>query len=240
MAGLQVVAIYSLSYKFAASVDILVTRPFALDWAARRFSIATGNHPEQEYAKAAILYAFIALWCALLVQAGTPLLYDLFASSLYIQGLNALPVLLAANVILGLSYPLNVGIMLKDRTKLLLPITAMAGISYILALYFLIPHNPIQGAAWATLMAYSVHTSGITLVSLRLYPVKYPFQDWLLLGACSILAAAGLYLLNIDASPWAEALARGLWISLIFTLTGYFFWKCRSVLASAESTPSSK
>lgn len=228
MASLEVVAIYSFSYKLAASVDILVTRPFAMDWAARRFSIATQEHPERKYAEAAILYAFISLWCALMVQAAAPVIYKWFAPAVYVQGLKALPILMAANIAMGLSYPLNVGIMLKDRTKLLLPITALVGIVYILALYVLIPSNPIQGAAWATLLAYSLYTIGVAVLSLRLYPVNYPIRKWLMLGEGTILAATGLFLASLfcTKTPLLMAvLIRGLWVFLVFALTGYFLWK---------------
>jgi O-antigen/teichoic acid export membrane protein len=228
VAGLQAVAIYSFSYKIAASIDYLVTRPFGTDWAARRFWIATQAQPERKYAHSAVLYAFIALWCALLVQAVAPLLYKWFAPSVYIRGLNALPVMLVANIAMGLSYPLNVGIMLKDRTKLLVPIATFASVIYIVALFFLVPSNPIQGAAWATLLAYSSYTAGITLISLRLYPVHYPIRDWGTLGVCSISAAAGLLPLNFfnpNVSLWIIVLARCLWVFVVFALTGYFLWK---------------
>ena len=242
MAGLEAVAVYSFSYKLAASVDILVTRPFAMDWAARRFRIATQEQPQREYVNAAVLYTFIALWCALFVQAASPLLYDWFAPFIYIQGLQILPILLAANIVMGLSYPLNVGIMLKDRTKLLMPITAFAGVVYLLALLLLISYNPIKGAAWATLLAYFVYTTGIAWVSLRLYPVKYPIGNWVALGAGAFLAFVGLFLLDLfntyTSSLWVMVLVRGLLVSLFFLLTGYFLWKHRAGLVALENVSS--
>ncbi len=240
VAGLEVVAIYSFTYKIAASIDYLVTRPFGTDWAARRFWIATQVQPERKYARSAVLYTFIALWCALSVQAAAPLLYKWFAPSAYFQGLGALPILLAANIAIGLSYPLNVGIMLKDRTKLLLPIAAFAGIVYVVALFFLIPYNPIQGAAWSTLFAYSIYTTGITIVSLRLYPVNYPIKEWCMLGLCAILAAAGLFLLtlyNANISLWITAIAGVFWVFLVFTVTGRFLWKYQVGITSVEKIP---
>jgi O-antigen/teichoic acid export membrane protein len=237
VAGLQAVAIYSFSYKIAASIDYLVTRPFGTDWAARRFWIATQAQPERQYAQSAVFYTFIALWCALLVQAAAPLLYKWFAPSVYLQGLNALPILLVANIAMGLSYPLNVGIMLKDRTKLLVPIAICASVVYIIALLLLVPSNPIQGAAWATLLAYSTYTTGITIISLRLYPVNYPIRAWGTLGVCAILAAMGIFLLSffdVNTPLWITVLARGLWVFLVFALTGYFLWKSRIGFTSLE------
>ncbi len=241
MAGLEVVAVYAFSYKLAASIDYLVTRPFATDWAARRFQIATQERPQREYVNAAVLYTFIALWCALFVLAASPLLYDWFAPSIYIQGLQILPILLAANIVMGLSYPLNVGIMLKDRTKLLLPITALAGVVYLLALLLLIPYNPIQGAAWATLLAYFVYTTGIAWVSLRLYPVNYPIGNWVALGIGAVFTYVGLFLLdffNTNASLWLMTLVRGVLVFAVFLLTGYFLWKHRAGLIALENASS--
>ncbi len=237
MAGLQMVAIYSFSYKLASSIDYLVTSPFATDWAARRFQIATEDQPKRKYANAAFLYAFIAILCGFFVQAGAPLLYDWFAPSIYIDGLKALPILLAANIVMGLSYPLNIGIFLKDRPKFLPVIVVLSGIFYIIALVLLIPLNPIQGAAWATLLSYSVYTISIAFLSLRLYPVDYPVKGWIVLGICILLSSAGLLLLGfvtfID-TLWISALAGELWVFLVFALTGYFLWKRRIGFVSPE------
>lgn len=222
--SLESVAIYTFAYKIATVLDVLVTRPFALDWAPRRFKIATQPHPEQKYAQALLIYLWVALSFALAVIALTPLLYALIAPPAYWPAMDLVPVILLAYIIYGLSYPLNVGIMLKDRTRDLPVIGWIAACCSLALCFWWIPAFGIAGAAWATVVSYVVWTGLITLDSLRLYPLRYP---WLLIGGMIGVSGIGYGGLWLSAQWWpatepvVAALRLG-WVILV--MSGYGFW----------------
>lgn len=225
--SLESVAIYTFAYKIATVLDVLVTRPFALDWAPRRFKIATQPHPEQKYVQALLIYVWVAFSFALAVIALTPLLYALIAPPAYWPAMELVPVILLAYIIYGLSYPLNIGIMLKDRTRDLPVIGWIAACCCLALCFWWIPAFGIAGAAWATVVSYAVWTGIITLDSLRLYPLRYP---WLLIGGMvgvSGIAYSGLWL---SAQWWPAtepvvAVLRLGWIILVMSGYGLWLWQ---------------
>jgi O-antigen/teichoic acid export membrane protein len=231
-AALETVAIYSFAYKIATTLDVAVTRPFAMDWAPRRFKIATAADAPHKYAQALVIYAFAAIGFALVVVAATPAFYALLVPSLYQAGMAAVPVILVAYLIYGLSYPLNVGIMLKDRTSALPSISWLAAAICLGLNLWLIPRYGMIGAAWATVLAYIVWTTGIAWVSLRLYPVPYSFRQigWLIVLA--VAGYAGIWRIEqaVPARNWILALAfKGVWILLLLGLSGYGIWHASRV-----------
>lgn len=194
-AGLQTVAVYSFAYKLATALDVAVTRPFATDWAPRRFRLAVRPNAPRHYANVAAVYSAVALGFALVIWALAPAAYAVLAPDSYAAGANVVPVLLLAYVIYGLSYPMNVGIMLRDRTYLLPLLGAIAVIVCVGLSLWWIPVQGMLGAAWATVVAYAVWTGGIAWASLRVYPVPYDRRllGWVWMSAA--LGAVGLYVL---------------------------------------------
>ncbi|MGC8799693.1 MAG: lipopolysaccharide biosynthesis protein [Chloroflexus sp.] len=227
--SLENVAIYTFAYKIAAVLDVLVTRPFALDWAPRRFKIATQPHPEQKYAQALLIYLWVALGFALAVMALTPLLYALIAPPVYWSAMGLVPVILLAYIIYGLSYPLNIGIMLKDRTRDLPVIGWIAACCCLALCFWWIPVFGIAGAAWATVVAYMLWTGFIAIDSLHLYPVVYPWQQIGLIVSMGVIAYGGLWLSETWFSP-THPLVAGLrltWVSALMIGCGWLVWHHR-------------
>ncbi|NJN18790.1 MAG: oligosaccharide flippase family protein, partial [Oscillochloris sp.] len=77
--SLEAVAIYTFAYKLATGLDVLVNRPFSLDWAPRRFAIGAGPEPGPKFAEALVIYLFLAGAVGLLIIAGAPFAFDLIA-----------------------------------------------------------------------------------------------------------------------------------------------------------------
>lgn len=224
---IETVAIYSFVYKVATGLEVLVIRPFALDWAPRRFKIATQPGAQAKYAEVLVIYLFVACGCALLLAAGAPLVYRWLAPPLYAAGLPILGWLLAAQVVFGATYPLNVGIMLKDRTRYMPLLYWISAAVCVGLTVWWVGAAGMAGAAWATLVAYTVLAALIAAVSHRLYPVHYSARRLALValalvaGACGILAAD----LLLPAAPllWLTSL-KALWVLLAFALCGYVLW----------------
>lgn len=225
--ALDVVAVYSFAYKVGAILDVFLTRPFALDWAPRRFKVATRADAQSRYADALVLYLYAGSFLGLLILGAAPAIYSWVAPAPYRAGMRVVPLILAAYLIYGLSYPLNVGIMLRDQTHYL-PIIGWlsAGICVVLNLW-LIPVQGMLGAALATLISYTIWTCLIALMSLRLYRIAYPIGSILWIMSATILGYIGISVVG----GWAKSMGLllgsivgVLWISLIYLGVGYGLW----------------
>jgi len=218
-ATLEAVAVYTFAYKLAAVLDVLITRPFAIDWAPRRFKIATQRDAPSQYARILLFYLWAAVAFSLIIIALAPAFYGWLAPQEYWPGMRVVPVILLAYLIYGLSYPLNIGIMLKDRT-LYLPIIGWIAAVVCLGLnLWWIPTYGMWGAAWATVVAYGVWTGGIALTSLKLYHIDYSIRQVILISGAGLVCYGGLWLLDTFASS-TEVFIVGLKIlGIVFVMS---------------------
>jgi O-antigen/teichoic acid export membrane protein len=227
-ATLEMVAIYAFAYKIATTLDVGITRPFALDWAPRRFKIAARANAPRQYAQILVLYLLVVIGFALFVIAVTPAIYTWLAPPLYRAGMGVIPVILLAYILYGLSYPLNVGIMLKDRTQYLPFIGWLAaGLCLGLNLWW-IPRYGIWGAAWATVVAYSLWTGGIALISLRLYAISYPLGQIGWAVGAGLIGYGGMWALDqaktMDGNV-EKLLLKLVWIIIVLGISSYQIWR---------------
>jgi O-antigen/teichoic acid export membrane protein len=232
---LEIVGIYAFAYKVATSLDVLVNRPFALDWAPRRFKIAANPDPQQKFAEALLLYLFVAVSFSLLILAVTPTIYAWVAPPSYFQGMGTVAILLAAYLVYGLSWPLNVGIMLKDQTRYLPIVSWLAALVCLALNLWLIPRFGMFGAAWATLIGYVVYTCGIGWTSLHLYPIRYARRSLTVIGLGALLGYASLWMIDtlgsVPADLWS-LIARVSSVLAVMAGVGYVVWiRGRSPLA---------
>jgi O-antigen/teichoic acid export membrane protein len=227
VSSLEVVAIYAFAYKLATALDVLVNRPFALDWAARRFRMAAQPDAPAQYAEVLPVYLAIAGGGGLLLAAATPLAYAWIAPLAYAGGIGLIPILLTAQVVYGASTAVNVGIMLKDGTRHLPAISWLAALICLGLNAWWITSYGAYGAAWATLAAYLIYTVGIAAVSLRLYPVPYDLRRLGLICAALGLGAAGIGLLGQVGAGLPILASVGLkllWVALIGAVAGHALW----------------
>lgn len=185
--SLEQVAIYTFAYKIATVLDIIITRPFATDWAARRFKFYEMPNAKTLYSTTLTVYLFIAVSFSLLLLSGTRLVYEWFAPHVYLSGMVAVPILLAANVAAGMEGPVNIGIMVKDKT-FYVPLIGFLGASItIITNLILIPSFGLVGAAISTVLSYSGTTMAFWLISRRFYHVDYSIAQGLVIILGAIL-----------------------------------------------------
>ncbi len=138
------------------------------------------------------------------------------------EGLDALPLLLMANILLGLFYNFSVSYKLTDRT-LLGGIIAVIGMLLTLGLnWLLIPmeHVTYFGPAIAMLVCYAFMALASYWLGRRLYPVPYRLDK---IGWYLLLAVAGFGLSTwldglFEFSLWPKMLLNTLIILGVFAL----------------------
>ncbi len=195
--NLAEIGVYSACYKLAMLMS-LVTQAFR--YAAEPFFFANAKHKD-----AKILYADVTKYFTILGVAtllGVLLYLDVlkyFIGPDYWGGLAVVPVLLFANLFLGLYYNLSIWYKLTDQTKLGGWIAVGGAIITIVLNVLWIPRIGYIGSAWATLICYAAMTAACWWWGRKYYPVHY---DWMRMGGYVVLALV-LYFSSVLLAQWA-------------------------------------
>ena len=129
-------------------------------------------------------------------------------------GLNVVPILLVANLLLGLYYNFSVWYRLKDRTGLGAWISlAGAGLTVLLNILW-IPRFGYVGAAWVTLLCYAFMSWATWQTGRKYYPVPYQL-GWM---GLYVVVALGLF----GLSSWLEPFLT-VWPALMWAMRTVFF-----------------
>jgi O-antigen/teichoic acid export membrane protein len=146
----------------------------AFNYAAEPFFFknSSKNDSKQLYADVALLFTFLAS----IVFLGVMLfinIFQYFVSAPFREGIHIVPILLMANLFLGLYYIVSTWYKLTDKTKIGAVISIVGAFVTIIANIILIPILGYTGAAWATLICYFVMLTLSYLSGRYLFPVPY-------------------------------------------------------------------
>ena len=174
----QGVGIYGAVYKISIFL-ILFNQAFR--YAAEPFFFKNAKNADGKVKMAKVMVGFtwvMSIGFVIIISGLDYLKY--FIDEKFWIGLELVPILLLANVILGINTNLNVWYKVSDKTSYGIYITFIGLAFTIVGNVLLIPVIGIFGAAWTTLAAYSAMFVASLLWSLKHYPVPY---NWRKLGA---------------------------------------------------------
>jgi O-antigen/teichoic acid export membrane protein len=163
--------IYSACYKLSVLMTLFIQ---AFRYAGEPFFFAYAKERDAKAVYALVLNWFV-IFCVLLFLLVTLFMdvFQYFVGAPYREGLGVVPVLLLANLLLGVYVNLSIWYKLTDRT-LLGAWVAIAGAAItILMLWVLVPVYGYHGAAWAHLACYAVMVVLSYGLGRRYYPVPY-------------------------------------------------------------------
>lgn len=172
--NLAQLGIYSACYKLAMLMSLFIQ---AFRYAGEPFFFAQARDKNAPQTYAAVLNYF-TIFCAfifLFVLAYIDL-FQYFIGEPFREGLKVVPVLLMANLLLGIYVNLSIWYKLTDRTLLGAAVAAGgAGLTVVLNFWW-VPTMGYMGAAWATLACYASMTVASYLLGRRFYPVPYDLR----------------------------------------------------------------
>lgn len=213
------VGLYSACYKLGMFMTLFV---MAFRLGIEPFFFNHSNQANAKNTYATITKYFTLFGCLILLAVVVYI--DIFKrilipNSQYWEALKIVPLILLANLFLGIYHNLSVWYKVTDRTKYGAYISVFAAIVTIVLNYVLIPHIGYMGSAIATLAAY-----GSMMVLSYLYGRKYynvPYE---------VKKISGYLLLTISFSAISFYAFNGnIWIGtsllLVFTTIMFFFEK---------------
>ena len=146
------VAIYNANYKIAIFITLFITA-FRMSAEPFFFNQAKDKNAPQTYAR--VMKWFVIILCfAFLFTALYLDVWQYFIGATYRGGLGVVPILLAANVCLGIYYNLSVWYKITDKMHMGMYITFMGATITVLINVLFIPKFGMYACAWATLITY--------------------------------------------------------------------------------------
>jgi O-antigen/teichoic acid export membrane protein len=193
------VGIYGAVYKLSI---FLVLFNQAFRYAAEPFFFARAGGTGDRQVLATVMRYFTIVLCFgfVAVVCGIDIL-KYFIDSKFWVGLPILPILLLANVFLGINTHLSIWYKLSDRTGYGIIVTGIGLIFTLSFNLYLIPRMGYIGAAWATLASYGAMTVASYMLGQRYYPIPYATARILLHIFLAVIFSATAFFLLPEGLP---------------------------------------
>ena len=190
------VGIYSACYKISILMTIVIQ---AFKYAAEPFFFRKAKDKDAKETYAEVMTLFV-LVCSV-IFTGIMLYMDLvqyFVGETYRVGLPIVPILLMANLFLGIFYNLSIWYKLTGQTKFGAYIAIFGAFITLVLNWLLIPRFDYMGAAWTTFACYLSMMVVSYLLGQKYYHVDYDLKRILFY----LLFAVAVYGLSIGVNRW--------------------------------------
>lgn len=190
-AASEQVGVYGANYRIAVLMTLFIQM---FRYAAEPFYFSKMKDANAKETYASVMKYFVIF--GLLIFLGVTFYIDVvkyFIGPDFRSGLHIVPIVLIANLFLGIIYNLSVWYKLTNKTKFGAYI-ALFGAAITLALnIILVPYMGYEGAAWATLICYSSMMLLSYFLSRKHYAIPYNVKEI----ALYFLFALGLYFVTL-------------------------------------------
>lgn len=185
------VGIYSACYKLAMLITILLQ---AYRYAAEPFFFNQMKNEDRNVIYVKVMNLFVATVCLvfLFVSLNIDLFKHFIQNEAYWTGLKVVPILLLANVFLGIYYNQSIWYKLSGKTQYGAYI-ALIGASFTIGINLVfIPTYGYMASAWATFIVYALQMLISYFLGQKHYPIPYNVKKFFLyLGLAVVLYFLG-------------------------------------------------
>lgn len=215
--ALEQLGIYGACYKISILMSIFIQ---AFRYAAEPFFFSHYKKADGREIYALVLRWFVITCSFIFLAVMANIAWvQYFVGAHYRTGLAVVPILLMANLCLGVFFNLSIWYKLTEQTRFGTYLT-LWGAAVTLALnFYWIPRIGYMGAAWATLICYASMAIWSYLLGQKFYKVPYDVKR--LIGYPLLALAAYLWLEKISATNLALELTAKNSFLLIFIAAAY-------------------
>ncbi len=168
------VGIYSASYKLAILITLFI-QAFRMGAEPFFFKQAEGKNPQRTYARVMKFFVIIITTMFLVVSLYLDI-WKYFIKSTYWTGLKVVPILLLANIFLGIYYNLSIWYKLTNRTSTGAWITLAGTVITVFVNYLFIPKYGFIACAWATFFCYFTMMVLCYIYGQKFYRIPYAWK----------------------------------------------------------------
>jgi O-antigen/teichoic acid export membrane protein len=163
--------IYSACYKLSMLITLFV-QAFKMGAEPFFFKQAEGQNPQKTYARVMKFFVIVVTTMFLAVSLFLPL-WSLLIDEPYRVGIKIVPILLLANIFIGVYYNLSIWYKISNKTIAGTYITLIGAAVTLGINYFFIPLIGYMAGAWATFFCYGSMMAISYLWGQKVYPVPY-------------------------------------------------------------------
>jgi len=187
------VGIYSACYKIAIFMTLFIQ---AFRYGAEPFFFAQAQKKDAKEQYATVMRYFIAFtgFIFLSINVFIDIIKNFIQDEAYHAGLDVVPILLLANLFLGIYYNLSVWYKVSEKTRFGAYLSVAGALITIVLNILLIPVMSYMGSAWATLICYASMCVMSYVFSRRHYPISY---NWKYISFYMISALSLFYIWNL-------------------------------------------
>lgn len=216
------VGIYSLGYKIAAVINVMLILPFSLIWAPMRMEYVSNNN-NQEFTEK--IFSYLSMTGFILISISILFAEDLmslvFVNKEFSDAAKVFPVIMLAFLFYGFQNIIDLGIHLTNKIYFF-SIVALIVIAFnVIMNYWLIPYFGYMASAYVTCFTYIISTSLIYLISYRYYKIKLEwYRIWWPLAILIIL----FYFINYTTTFHSYSLLKKIFIIIFLAFLFVFYW----------------
>jgi len=211
------VGTYSACYKLSILITLFI-QAFRMGAEPFFFRQSTGENPQKIYAR--VMKFFVITICTMFLAVALFIdiwKYFITNKAMWV-GLKVVPILLLANMFLGIYYNLSIWYKLTNKTLIGAWITIAGAAITLIINYFFIPYFGYMACAWATFTCYGSMMLMSFTMGQKYYPVPYAWKKLLAYMVIVVL----LYFVHKGLthlySPFVFSIALGLVLLAAFLL----------------------
>ncbi len=205
--------IYGAASKIAM-IMAMITQAFRYAYEPFVFGNSREQDSRETYAKGMKYFLIFTLLAFLGVMAYIKVLRYIIQPG-YWEGLKVVPIVMAAEILMGVYFNLSFWYKLTDKT-LWGAVFSGAGCAVLIAANFIfVPKFGYMACAWAGVAGYGTATILSWIVGQKYYPIAYPVKDIMLYLALAAVLFAGISMAN-DHLPMWGSLAVNTLLVLVF------------------------
>jgi len=169
----EIMGSYAATYKIGTFMALYITA-FRLGAEPFFFSHSTAKDAKQKYADILLWFTIVGSVFFVAVISYMNIIAGIFIKrEEYYSTIAIVPIILAADLFLGIYHNLSVWYKLTDRTKFGMYISIFGAVVTIILNLILIPGFGFMAAAWATLAAYGSMAIISYFYGMKYYPIDY-------------------------------------------------------------------
>lgn len=203
-AAKEQVGIYSAVYKLAILISLFI-QAFRMGAEPFFFKQAQGKDPQRVYARVMKFFVILICFMFLAVALFLDVWKHFIQNERQWEGLKVVPILLLANMFLGIYYNLSIWYKLSNKTMYGAWITLIGVVVTLSINYFFIPTYSYVACAWATFFCYGTMMVISYNWGQNHYPIPYATKKLVAYIVISV-ALFGTYLLfqQLDLGVWVN------------------------------------
>lgn len=200
--------VYALGYKFGMVMGPLVTEPFMAIWGPQMFELSKKPDAPDIYAKMFTYFMLLQFTVGIGICLVIRDVLTVMSAADFHGAYTIVPYIVLSYIAWGACGPLRIGMLLAKKTKYIAYVMGGVGLANVALNLVLIPPFGMWGAAFATLISYSLVFALQYRISSQFLTINYEWHRLSKLLLAAVLTVLLSYFIGAD-SPWVSIVLKG-------------------------------